>query len=63
MNRDEIEKYVLEALLSFESDPCDSPYQRGYLSGLLSIWDHAINNSDMQSHPMSARIDEIRKQR
>lgn len=36
-------RYILDAILSFLSDPPDSDFQRGYLAALISIYREGLN--------------------
>lgn len=37
---DKFEEYLLDAEASFEGDPADSDYQRGYQAAVVDILDH-----------------------
>jgi hypothetical protein len=41
----DITVYLLNAIKSFTKDPPDSDYQRGYLAGLLVLWDETHGGS------------------
>ena len=38
--------YLRKALLSFLSDPPDSDYQRGFLAGILAVYQEALGKED-----------------
>jgi hypothetical protein len=55
MDIEEVKAYVAKGLASFETDPPDSSYQRGFLAALRLVWTEALKQSLPHSIPFSEK--------